>query len=308
MQEGEMKKSEEKTKRTRIKAVAKIIAATLGGGVIYNLGVNLYINSNAINISGGTNTIILNDWKSFVEGYNDLFEEYTNVKEENKRLEAQNEQYYTDYTEQKSLNESLTSEIDGNPDVTFNSLGLCIDGEQIPIDSTDSVVDINGREYWSKEIATKFLADSQKYSVENGNLNVGKVLADKTDLFGLFVNDSSSNSWLEAGPVVDSYNNSHSNVLVNFWYNQHITFVLNGKYSMLKISAAMIEKCSDSVTASFVIKAGDSIVYSSSSLSVKTEPYEVIDIPINNCNLLTIECNCNSEFKNLILYDAVVYN
>lgn len=307
MQEGEMKKSEEKTKRTRIKAVAKIIAAMLGGAVVYNLGVNLYINSNAINISGGTNTIIINDWKSFVDGYNDLFEEYTNVKEENKRLEAQNEQYYTDYTEQKSLNESLTSEIDGNPDVTFNSLGLCIDGEQIPIDSTDSVVDINGREYWSKEIATKFLADSQKYSVENGNLNVGKVLADKTNLFGLFVNGDNSNL-IKSGAVVDSYNNSHSNVVVNDYTRKSITFVLDGKYSMLKISAAMHERCNDSVTASFTIKAGEETVYSSSIMDVRTEPYEVTDIPINNCNLLTIEFSSNSVYENIILYDAVVYN
>lgn len=307
MQEGEMKKSEEKTKRTRIKAVVKIIAAVLGGAVIYNLGVNLYINSNAINISGGTNTIIINDWKSFVDGYNDLFEEYTNVKEENKRLEAQNEQYYTDYTEQKSLNESLTSEIDGNPDVTFNSLGLCIDGEQIPIDSTDSVVDINGREYWSKEIATQFLSDSQKYSVENGNLNVGKVLADKTNLFGLFVNGDNSNL-IKSGAVVDSYNNSHSNVVVNDYTRKSITFVLDGKYSMLKISAAMHERCDDSVTASFTIKAGEETVYSSSIMDVRTEPYEVTDIPINNCNLLTIEFSSNSVYENIILYDAVVYN
>ena len=214
---------------------------------------------------------------------------------------------YTDYTEQKSLNESLTSEIDGNPDVTFNSLGLCIDGEQIPIDSTDSVVDVNGREYWSKEIATKFLSDSQKYSVENGNLNIGKVLADKTDLFGLFVNGDNSNL-IKSGAVVDSYNNSHSNVVVNDYTRKSITFVLDGKYSMLKISAAMHERCNDSVTASFTIKAGEETVYSSSIMDVRTEPYEVTDIPINNCNLLTIEFSSNSVYENIILYDAVVYN
>lgn len=307
MQEGEMKKSEEKTKRTRIKAVAKIIAAMLGGGVIYNLGVNLYINSNAINISGGTNTIILNDWKSFVDGYNDLLEEYTNVKEENKRLEAQNEQYYTDYTEQKSLNESLTSEIDGNPDVTFNSIGLCIDGEQIPIDSTDSVVDVNGREYWSKEIATKFLSDSQKYSVENGNLNIGKVLADKTDLFGLFVNNKNG-GYMESGTVKDSFNNSHSNVFINNTVNSDITFVLDRKYSKLKISAAIKENCRDSATASFTIKADGNVVYSSPAMNVQTEPYTEEDISITNCELLTIECSSDSADWDVILYDAVVYN
>ena len=305
-----MKKMDPKTKRIVISGAISIVTAVIGaiwGGNSKVNEMNNYLKSNIVNVSGGTNTIIVNDWKSFVDGYNDLFEEYTNVKEENKRLEAQNEQYYTDYTEQKSLNESLTSEIDGNPDVTFNSLGLCIDGEQIPIDSTDSVVDINGREYWSKEIATQFLSDSQKYSVENGNLNVGKVLADKTNLFGLFVNGDNSNL-IKSGAVVDSYNNSHSNVVVNDYTRKSITFVLDGKYSMLKISAAMHERCNDSVTASFTIKAGEETVYSSSIMDVRTEPYEVTDIPINNCNLLTIEFSSNSVYENIILYDAVVYN
>ena len=306
-----MKKMNPKTKRIVISGAISIVTAAIGaiGGGYFKVNeMNNYLKSNIVNVSGVTNTIILNDWKSFVDGYNDLFEEYTNLKEENKRLEAQNEQYYTDYTEQKTLNESLTSEIDGNPDVTFNSLGLCIDGEQIPIDSTDSVVDINGREYWSKEIATQFLSDSQKYSVENGNLNIGKVLADKTDLFGLFVNDSSSNSLLKSGTVVDTYSNSHSNTLLSFNKNDSITFVLGEKYSMLKISAAMYEGCGDSLTSSFSIKADGQTVYTSPTMNVQTQPYEIEDIPINNCNLLTIEISSSNYAENIILYDAVVYN
>lgn len=32
------------------------------------------------------------------------------------------------------------------------------------------------------------------------------------------------------------------------------------------------------------------------------------DIPINNCNLLTIEFSSNSVCENINLYDAVIYN
>ena len=114
---------------------------------------------------------------------------------------------------------------------------------------------------------------------------------------------------LDNGVVKDSFNNSHANVFINNGLNSNITFVLDGKYSKLKISAAIREGCRDSQTASFTVKTDDGeVVYSSPAMNVKTEPYEVTDIPINNCNLLTIECSADDSDWNLILYDAVVYN
>lgn len=174
---------------------------------------------------------------------------------------------------------------------------MCIDGEQIHIDSNNSVVDINGREYWSKEIATKFLSDTQSYIVKDNTLYIGKIIADQTDLFSLFVN-SKNNGVLEGGIVKDSFNKSHSNVFINNGYNSSVKFVLDRKYSKLKITPAIREGCRDTATATFTIKA----------IHVKTETYQQSDIPINKCNLLTIECSCDSSDWNLILYDAVVYN
>lgn len=227
--------------------------------------------------------------------------------QENYLLKEQNEQYFNNYNEQKELNESLTSQLDGTPELLFNSLELCIDGEQIPIDSNNSAVDINGREYWSKEIATKFLSDKQSYEVKDNTLYIGKIIADQTDLFSLFVNSKNSGV-LEGGIVKDSFNKSHSNVFINNGYNSSVTFVLDRKYSKLKITPAIREGCRDTATATFTIKADGAPVYTSSAIDVKTETYQQSDIPINNCNLLTIECSCDSSDWNLILYDAVVYN
>ena len=242
------------------------------------------------------------------DAYSDLQEENATLKQDNSTLKQQNEQYSSDYTEKKELNEFLKSQVSGSPDLLFESLGLSIDGKKIPVDTNNSIVNINSREYWSREIVIKLLPETEFYSKEDGNINVGRVLADKTNLFGLYVNSKNSGV-LDNGVVKESFNNSHANAFINNGHNSDITFVLDGKYSKLKISAAIREGCRDSQTASFTVKtdAGE-VVYSSPAMNVKTEPYEVTDIPINNCNLLTIECSADDSDWNLILYDAVVYN
>lgn len=286
---------------TVISEIAAIVCAIYGGTQIQVNKMNNYLNSRIVNIAGDNNTITINDWKDLADAYSDL-------QEENATLKQQNEQYFSDYTEQKELNESLKSQVSGSPDLMFESLGLSIDGEKIPVDTNNSIVNINGREYWSREIAIKLLPETESYSIEDGNINVGRVLADKTNLFGLYVNSKNSGV-LDNGVVKDSFNNSHANVFINNGLNSNITFVLDGKYSKLKISAAIREGCRDSQTASFTVKTDDGeVVYSSPAMNVKTEPYEVTDIPINNCNLLTIECSADDSDWNLILYDAVVYN
>ena len=286
---------------TVISEIAAIVCAIYGGTQIQVNEMNNYLNSRIVNIAGDNNTITINDWKDLADAYSDL-------QEENATLKQQNEQYFSDYTEQKELNESLKSQVSGSPDLMFESLGLSIDGEKIPVDTNNSIVNINGREYWSREIAIKLLPETESYSKEDGNINVGRVLADKTNLFGLYVNNKNG-GLLEDGVVKDSFNSSHTNAFINYAHNSDITFVLDGKYSKLKISAAIREGCDASLTASFTVKTDDGeVVYSSPAMSVKTEPYEVTDIPINNCKLLTIECNADRYDQDLILYDAVVYN
>ena len=183
------------------------------------------------------------------DAYSDLQEENATLKQDNSTLKQQNKQYFSDYTEKKELNEFLKSQVSGSPDLLFESLGLSIDGKKIPVDTNNSI----GREYWSREIAIKLLPETESYSKEDGNINVGRVLADKTDLFGLYVNSKNSGV-LDNGVVKESFNNSHANAFINNGHNSDITFVLDGKYNKLKISA---EGCRDSLTASFTIKTDD---------------------------------------------------
>ena len=72
----------------------------------------------------------------------------------------------------------------------------------------------------------------------------------------LYVNNGNG-GLLEDGVVKDSFNNSHANAFINNGHNSDITFVLDGKYNKLKISAVIREGCRDSLTASFTIKTDD---------------------------------------------------
>ena len=56
------------------------------------------------------------------------------------------------------------------------------------------------------------------------------------------------------------------------------------------------------------IKADDDVVYTSPSLNKKTEAYTEIDVPINNCKLITIEYSTDSWSNDCILSDVIVYN
>ena len=94
------------------------------------------------------------------DAYSDLQEENATLKQDNSTLKQQNKQYFSDYTEKKELNEFLKSQVSGSPDLLFESLGLSIDGKKIPVDTNNSIVNINSREYWSREIAIKLLPET----------------------------------------------------------------------------------------------------------------------------------------------------
>ena len=289
------------------KNMVKIICALIPAAVTLVIGFfsgkeheikqqNSYIQSQIIDITGDNNTISINDVNTLITAYNKLLAE-------NETLKQQNVQYFTDYTEQKDTNATLETKLNAAPNFSFSSIGLCIDGNQIPINSENSIVDINGRQYWSKEIVTSILPDTQTVNIKDNILYIGQVISDPTDLFDQFVNYEHG---FKLDTVdTDSYGNTHSNCALGTSYSGSVTFVLNNKYSKLKIGAAITSN--SSYDASFQIKADDTIVYSSDTLTVKTEPFIIDNISINNCSLLTIQYNSSHDWV-LILYDAVLYN
>ena len=64
----------------------------------------------------------------------------------------------------KEKNEELISQSANKDDYNFSSVGLSIDGEKIAFDNLDSVLTFNGKEYWSKELATKLVPDNKSVS------------------------------------------------------------------------------------------------------------------------------------------------
>lgn len=257
---------------------------------------NNNIKSQMVSIDGYNNTITINDATEPTSNYN-------NSISENESSKQQNTQYSNDSTEQKDTASSLETNLNDIHDFSFSSVDLSINGKKIPINSENSIVDINGTQYWSKEIVTNILPDTQTANIKDNTLYIGQVIENPHDLFDQFINDKAGFTCNKN--ATDSYGNFHSNCGLGVTYNGYVTFVLNQKYNKLKIGAAISNGHPND--SNFQIKADDVIVYSSDTITEKTKPYVVDDIPINNCSLLTIEYN-SKNYGTLILYDAVLYN
>ncbi len=284
-----------------IGAIATISAAFIGKNVGEKDAIQqLY--SQMTTVNGNNNTVTINSVDDFVAQYNKLISE-------NETLKAQNSQYFADYTEQKNINDQLILQLNERPAVFTENLGLCIDGEDILVNENDSMVTINGIEYYSKELAENFLDKNQKMTIEDGKIYIGRVIADKKSLFEIKPMDQENIYMTDS--IKDSYGNKYSNVLytdTSFTYSNHIIYPLNRKYSLMKFTIAIDEYARLDSIGVLTIKADDEVVYISKDLNKKTEPFTEIDIPIKNCNLLTIEYAQDPSNIDCIIANAYVYN
>lgn len=262
---------------------------------------NEYIMSKIVNIDGDNNTVVFNDIDDFIDNY-------VQVVKDNNKLNEQNTQYFDENRELKEKNEKLISQSANKDDYNFSSVGLSIDGEKIAFDNLDSVLTFNGKEYWSKELATKLVPDNKSVSRKDDCIYVGNIVAEASNLFDMHINDSST-AWLK-DMATDSYGNAHSNVLISYNCSSgHATFVLNKKYKYIKFSIAASDSCEDGASMNYVIKADDNVVYTSKSFTKKDEPFSESSIDISNCNLLTVEFNTDKWGEGqAFMYDAVVFN
>lgn len=254
--------------------------------------------SQVTTVNGDNNTVTINSVDDFIAQYNKLLNE-------NETLKAQNSQYFSDYTEQKNISNSLESQLNERPIVSYNNLGLCIDAEDITINRNSSMVTIDGREYLSKEMAEKLLPDNHNMTIKDNTLFIGRVVADRANLIDQNVlNRSDHLSFKYTGN--DSYGNIRSDSISNNYYGSSIIFTLDEKYSYLKCTISMSKDYSVSATTTLKISADENIVYTC-EIDKATEPYDV-EIPINNCNLLSIEFNSGSPYRGCIISNAIVYN
>ena len=260
---------------------------------------NKYIKSQVANVYGDDNTVTINS-------VNDLIKEYVALTKRNYTLEKQNQQYFDENTDLKATKKDLEDKTAGQPEYSFVSAGLMIDGDSVPVDTVNSVILFNGKEYWSKELASKLVSNDKQIRRLDDSIIVGNIVADPTNLFSLHINDSSGAVLSDMGN--DSYGNAHSNVLSSYdSMSGHAVFVLNRKYKYLRMSIAASDSCRDNATMQYTIKSDGNVVYTSKTFNKQTQPFSEAAIDIGNCNLLTIEFSTDN-FGESFIYDAVVFN
>lgn len=274
-----------------ITGTATILAGFIGGmgygKFIEQKNIQNKINEvmgNVINITGNDNEVTINNIK-------DLVDEYQNLQNQNKSLLDQNSKYFSDLSEANYQINTLQSKTDNIPEINFNNLGLSIDAQDIPINKNNSMVSIDGRDYFSREITESLISENQNFTIKDDTLSIGKVIAGKANLFDQKVMDQ-INCEIQ-NTATDSYGNVYTNMLfMQTQYNQnhdYIIYILNEQYSLLRFSVAIRDSAQLDKKGILTIKADNQIVYTSNSLNKKTELFTEVDIPINYCTLLTIE-------------------
>ncbi len=305
-----------------IEGIVAVVVAAIGifaGIKIEERNTQTQINEvigDVININGDENDITINDIETLIQNYLQLQSDYTSLNQQNNSLVAQNTKYFDDLTEANNkineLNagynkeiEDLKTKLASMPIVDYKSLALCIDVEDIPINPNNSMVTIDGRDYFSREIVENLVPENRNLTIKDNTIFIGRVVAEKANLFDKHMNSNSHSSF--SNVETDSFGNTHSNVLYfDAYYNHNAIFVLNENYSFFKFTISISDKADSGKQGVIIIKSDDEVIYTSKSLNKQTKPFTE-EININNCSLLTIEYT-SDQYCQCIISDAVVYN
>ncbi len=306
-----------------IKSITAIAVAAIGvfaGIKIDQRNTQMQINEvmgDVINVSGDENDITINDIETFMKNYLQLQSDYESLNQQNDSLVAQNTKYFDDLAEAKNKIESyenqsnskvqeLEQQLDNMPDVQFKDIGLSINGDVIPVNSTKSSAIIDNRIYYSDEFVKNLVDPNYGVTIQDNIMYIGKIIKEKSSLSDEWVLNSSG--IYHENNMTDSYGNTHTNVLRFRDRSCSIIYNLNNEYSLLKCSLAICSNAKMDKTGVITIKADDEIVYTSPLLTKTTEPFTKEDIPINNCKLLTIEYDTASDYNECIMDNIIVYN
>lgn len=259
-----------------------------------------YVQSQIANVSGDGNTVTMNSVDDLVKNYNKL-------SEENETLKDQNQQYFSDYKKVSEEKEALSAQLKDSPVIQLKDLGLCIDGDAININRSNSYALINGAEYFSKDFIDHLTSDSTSVTIQDDAMYIGKIVADRASLSSKKIIDLGGGQILDS--TTDSYGNTHLNV-VKLGYNTSINYSLDEKYSFLKLKIAIDESSSsyNSNNCTVAILADGQLIQTSPQLDkISTKEIEYKDLQINNCSRLEIKCTGDSGVYPII-YDGEVYN
>lgn len=258
-----------------------------------------YIRSQTTNINGDNNTVKIND-------VDDLLSEYKELYDENKALRKQNTKYINDLSESEDKVNNLTSQVDETPEIELSDLALKVDGDSIPINSTNARAKIDGKEYFSREITEKLIDENQSIKVKDDTLYIGKVIAEQASLFAQYVVDKDGFS--DIGTYKDSFGNTLPNSIYLDHDNAYSIYNVNKKYKYLKFDYVALEDTYLDVFGTIIVKADDKIVYTSEEVTKTDAKKQAIDIPINNCSLLKIEYSNTEFWYKCIMSNAILYN
>ncbi len=252
---------------------------------------------NVINVTGNDNQVTINSIK-------DLVDEYQRLQSQNQSLLEQNSKYFSDLSEANYQINALQSKTNELPEIRFNDLSLLIDVQDIPINKNNSMVSIDGRDYFSREIVESLIPDGQNFTIKDNTLFIGKVIAEKANLFDQWVTDSFSCDYEDA--INDSLGNTCTKALVLWMRGGNVTYNLSKNYSYLKFKLSSFNEGDKKISGIITIKADEDIIYTSPTINIYTETIDV-DIPINNCSTLTIT-GTGKDFFRCIISEAIVYN
>lgn len=265
-------------------------------------------------VQGDNNQVIINDVDDFMNNYQKLntqkeqlldenMEYHQRIKEDEQTIEQLQKQYDDLMNNNNDEISNLNKAIDEFPLLEYKNMGLMINGNDINVQQEKNVAFIDGRIYFSKEIAENLLAENQSITMDNNVIYIGRVIAEKANLFDKWVVEKSGCNLEWSGK--DSYGNNYSNAMDFEAYEGEVTYNLSEEYSMLRLKVAASERA-NTEDMILTIKADNNVVRTI-ELNKYTKPIYEEEIPINNCNLLTIKFN-SPVYNYCIISDAFVYN
>jgi len=285
------------SKGTIIAAVIGAVATLLAAFFSANYGeqkMQKNLQNSIDKVTGDNNTININNIDDFIK-------DYQNTKVSNDRYAKQLEE------SEKEL-EDIKKQVGDVPDFKFKDLKLTIDGEEMPFDSTNSMVTIDGRDYFDKNFVDSLLGGNRELTIKENNAYIGRVIKDKVNLADKWLVDSTPGGYVEfQDSVTDSFGNMCANAIKFDGENSYAVFNLEEGYSLFKCRIALMEDVDSDINEQVIIKADNKVVYKSPSLNKTKKPFVKADIPIKNCSLLTIEFHSDGYGKGIIS-DASVYN
>lgn len=273
-----------------IGAIATILAAFIASGYEQQK-IQKSLQNSIGKVTGDNNTITINNIDDFIKDYQNKL--------------TSNDRYAKQLEETTKELEEAKKQIVSNPILKFKDLQLTIDGEEIPIDSSKSMVTIDGRDYLDKSFVDNLLGKNRELTIKENGAYIGKVIHDKMNLTDKWLVDSDAVDFSDS--ITDSFGNLCSDAIQFSSENSYAVFNLDEGYTLFKCRIGLSNEAYSDVTEQIVIKADDKTVYTSPTLKKTKKPFIKADIPIKNCSLLTIECHSNG-YGHCIISDASVYN